>query len=170
MHNYCIPHFIKENFENFLIHRCKYIPLSQVYCLWQVVKTPTIIFSSPVLTGILQNKSLCGHWKMWWKNINLSSTTTNISIRSVIHALQTLAINWNFYVQKPWFYSAHHFLVWGGGGGWRMVGVESELILTPALTILVSNRHLLRYKPVEIKCQARCDCSVDRRKHRPGRE
>ena len=23
MHNYCTPHIIKENFENFLIHRCK---------------------------------------------------------------------------------------------------------------------------------------------------
>ena len=48
MRNYCTPHFIKENFENFLIHRCNYILLSQVYCLWQVVKTPTIIFNKPV--------------------------------------------------------------------------------------------------------------------------
>jgi len=38
MHNYCIPHIIKEHFENFLIHRCKYILLSEVYCVWQVVK------------------------------------------------------------------------------------------------------------------------------------
>jgi hypothetical protein len=29
--------------ENFLIHRCNYIFLSQVYCVRQVVKTPTII-------------------------------------------------------------------------------------------------------------------------------
>ena len=49
MHNYCIPHIIKENFENFLIHRCNYILLSQVYCVWQVVKTLTIIFNNPVL-------------------------------------------------------------------------------------------------------------------------
>ena len=28
VHNYCTPHIIKENFENFLIHRCKYILLS----------------------------------------------------------------------------------------------------------------------------------------------
>jgi hypothetical protein len=48
MHNYCTPHIIKENFENFLIHRCNYIPLSQVYCVWQVVKTPTIISNNPV--------------------------------------------------------------------------------------------------------------------------
>jgi hypothetical protein len=48
MHNYCIPHIIKENYENFLIHRCNYIILSQGYCLWQVVKTRTIILNNPV--------------------------------------------------------------------------------------------------------------------------
>jgi len=48
MHNYCTPHIIKENFENFLIHRCNYILLSQAYCVWQVIKTPTIIFNNPV--------------------------------------------------------------------------------------------------------------------------
>jgi hypothetical protein len=36
------------NFENLLIHRCNYILLSQVYCVWQVVKTPTVIFNNPV--------------------------------------------------------------------------------------------------------------------------
>jgi hypothetical protein len=49
MHNYCTPHIIKENSENFLIHRCNYILLSQVYCVWQVVKTPTIILNNPLL-------------------------------------------------------------------------------------------------------------------------
>jgi hypothetical protein len=29
MHNYCTPHIIKENTENFLIHRYNYILLSQ---------------------------------------------------------------------------------------------------------------------------------------------
>ena len=48
IHKYCTPHTIKENFENFLIHWCNYILLSQVYCVWQVVKTPTIIFNNPV--------------------------------------------------------------------------------------------------------------------------
>jgi hypothetical protein len=43
MHNYCTPYIIKENCEKFLIHRCNYILLSQVYCVWQVVKTQTII-------------------------------------------------------------------------------------------------------------------------------
>jgi hypothetical protein len=33
MHNYCTPHIIKENSENFLIHWCNYILLSQVYCV-----------------------------------------------------------------------------------------------------------------------------------------
>jgi len=48
MHNYCTRHTTKENFENFLIHRCDYILLSQVYCAWQVVKTATIILNNPV--------------------------------------------------------------------------------------------------------------------------
>ena len=48
MHNYCTPHIIKEDSENFLIHRCIYILLSQVYCIWQVVKTPTIILNDAV--------------------------------------------------------------------------------------------------------------------------
>ena len=48
MRNYRTPHIIKENTENFLIHRCNYILLSQVYCVWQVVKTLTIIFNNPV--------------------------------------------------------------------------------------------------------------------------
>ena len=48
IHNYCTPHNIKENFENFLIHRCNCILLYQVYCVWQVVKTPTIISNNPV--------------------------------------------------------------------------------------------------------------------------
>jgi len=51
LHNYCTPHIIKENYENFLILRCSYILLSQVYCVWQVVKTPTIIFNNPVFYG-----------------------------------------------------------------------------------------------------------------------
>jgi len=46
MHDYCPPHIIKENSENFLIHRCNYVLLSQVYCVWQVVKTKTVIFNA----------------------------------------------------------------------------------------------------------------------------
>ena len=48
MHNYCTPRIIKENFKNFLIRRCNCILISQVYCVCQVVKTPTIIFKNPV--------------------------------------------------------------------------------------------------------------------------
>jgi hypothetical protein len=33
MHNYCTLHVIKENFENFLIHRYNYILLFQVHCV-----------------------------------------------------------------------------------------------------------------------------------------
>ena len=53
MRNYCTPHIIKENFENFVIHRCNYILLSQVYCVWNVVKTPTIVFNNPVFCNAL---------------------------------------------------------------------------------------------------------------------
>jgi hypothetical protein len=48
MLNYCTPHIIKENFENVLIHQCSYVPLSQVYCIWQVVKIPTINYNNSV--------------------------------------------------------------------------------------------------------------------------
>jgi hypothetical protein len=48
MRNHCTLHIMKENFENFLIHWCNCILLSQVHCVWQVVKTPTIIFNNPV--------------------------------------------------------------------------------------------------------------------------
>ena len=57
MHNYCTPHIIKENCENFLIHRCNYILLSQVYCVWQVVKTLTIILNTSVCLYIRGRKS-----------------------------------------------------------------------------------------------------------------
>jgi hypothetical protein len=46
--HYCTPYIIKENSENILIYRCSYILLSQVYCVWQFVKTPTIISNNPV--------------------------------------------------------------------------------------------------------------------------
>jgi hypothetical protein len=51
IHNYCTPHIIKENLENFLIHRYKYILLSEVYCIWQAVKTPTVILNNPVCSN-----------------------------------------------------------------------------------------------------------------------
>jgi len=48
MQNYCTQHVIKENYENFLIRQCNYILLYQVYSIWQVVKTPTVIFNNRV--------------------------------------------------------------------------------------------------------------------------
>ena len=48
MYNYCTSHIIKENYENFLIHRCNYVLLSEVYCVWQVVETPKTILNNPV--------------------------------------------------------------------------------------------------------------------------
>jgi hypothetical protein len=53
MHNYCTPHIIKEKYENFLIHRCNFILLYQVYCVWQVVKTPTIILITLYYSNIV---------------------------------------------------------------------------------------------------------------------
>ena len=60
MHNYCTPHIIKENFENLLIHWCNYILLSQVYCVWQVVKTLTVILNNPVFCGTPCSVPHCG--------------------------------------------------------------------------------------------------------------
>jgi len=58
--------------QNFLIHRCNYILLSQAYCLWQVVKTPTIIF----------NNSVCPWVTIWltlWHRISWSIGATTYS-------------------------------------------------------------------------------------------
>ena len=65
MDNYCTPHIIKENFENFLIHRCNYTLPSQVYCLWQVVKTLTIIFNNPVFDMGHTNIQWHFHTQQW---------------------------------------------------------------------------------------------------------
>jgi len=59
MHNYWTPHIIKENSENFLIHRCNYMLLSQVYCVGQVVKPLTIIFINRVYWHIYTFRAEC---------------------------------------------------------------------------------------------------------------
>jgi len=51
-HSKFLLHTLQMLFENFLIHRCNYILLSQVYWVWQVVKTPTIILNNPVLVSL----------------------------------------------------------------------------------------------------------------------
>jgi hypothetical protein len=63
MRNYCTQHIIKENFENFFVHRCKYLLISQVYFVWKVVKTRTIIFNNPVLAVWIISlcSRLCGY-------------------------------------------------------------------------------------------------------------
>ena len=67
MHNYCTPHIMKENFENFLIHRCNYILLSQVYCVWQVVKTRTIILNNPVYHKWVSSRIVVGMLQIVFK-------------------------------------------------------------------------------------------------------
>jgi len=39
MHNYCTPHIIKKNSENFLIHRCNYILLSNCIVYDKLLKS-----------------------------------------------------------------------------------------------------------------------------------
>ena len=81
MHNYCTPHIIKENYENFLIHPCNYILLSRVYCVWQVVKTPTIILNNPVYIYYIweiSNNILLWFWGFvgsawWWTSVETCS-------------------------------------------------------------------------------------------------
>jgi len=80
MHNYCTPHIIKENFENFLIHWCNYILLSQVYCVWQVVKTPTFILNNPVLGAIIQSWVTTITWCLGF--VHLYCTGTFVCIPS----------------------------------------------------------------------------------------
>jgi len=91
MRNYCTPHIIKENSENFLIHLCNYTLPSQVYCVWQVVKTPTIILNNPVLyyssPGLYALISLFNAgtfdiyscWvKNWWSIFNILNTEIHL--------------------------------------------------------------------------------------------
>jgi len=90
MYNYCTPHIIKENFENFLIHRWNYILLSQVYCVWQVVKIQTIILNNPVCKlpyiSAYKASEVCNAdpFAIWWYRIQ--PLTTN-STSSVTHCL-----------------------------------------------------------------------------------
>jgi len=70
MHNYCTPHIIKEIFENFLIHRCNYILLSKVYCVWQVVKTQTVILNNPVQWNLGHSIASNAHNILWRHTCN----------------------------------------------------------------------------------------------------
>ena len=43
---------LTNTWNAFLLNKKILILLSQVYCVWQVVKTPTVISNNPVLNGI----------------------------------------------------------------------------------------------------------------------
>jgi hypothetical protein len=88
MYNYCTPHIIKENSENFLIHRCNYILLSQVYCVWQVVKTTTIICNKTVYKIIMNNNK---DVKVCKKNV--TQCTFNVTLRRVRTAIVAVESN-----------------------------------------------------------------------------
>ena len=103
MHNYCTLHVIKEDFENFSIHRCNYILLSQVYRVWQVVKTPTIISNNPVF-----------YWIVYWltRNNNLNDNKKPICCTALSHSilnetnshqLKTKEWNWKYLTACRWF-------------------------------------------------------------------
>ena len=51
MHNYCTPHIIKENWEFLDLSVQLHTAIWSVYSVWQVVKSPTIIFNNPVMNG-----------------------------------------------------------------------------------------------------------------------
>jgi hypothetical protein len=82
MHNYCTPHIIKENF---LIHRYNYILLSQVYCVWEVVKTPTIILNNPVC---------CSGYAWIYQAVSLLYLTIKI-LYGVLSRMCALQLVWN---------------------------------------------------------------------------
>jgi hypothetical protein len=42
-----------------------HILLSQVYCVWQVVKTPTIILNNPVYVCLC----VCSLWRVWFRTL-----------------------------------------------------------------------------------------------------
>ena len=91
MHNYCTPHIIKENSEYFLIHQCNYILLSQVYCVWQVVRTPTIISNSPVFSSVWPSM-YCLSVLLWLVCSNVCSVLlVNFYIIIILYACSTTA-------------------------------------------------------------------------------
>jgi len=53
--------YVTKTWSVVLLNKKKHILLSQVYCVWQVVKTPTIISNNPVFQPgkrFLKRKSL----------------------------------------------------------------------------------------------------------------
>jgi hypothetical protein len=95
MHNYCTPHIIKENCENFVIHRCNYILLSQVYCVWQVVKTPTIILNNSVDEGE-RSASRLGRFIPGWPRLKPETPWNRVDLDKIKSAVWTCKLLPNF--------------------------------------------------------------------------
>ena len=82
--NYCTPHIIEGNFVNFMIHPCNYILLSQVYCVRQVVKTPTIISNNPVHEAVHLILTECARFHFLW-----ISTSANDPLKTELRVSYT---------------------------------------------------------------------------------
>ena len=117
MHNYCTPHIINENFENFLIYRCNYILLSQVYCAWQVVKTPTIIFNKPVFrVSYFCSLKLCSVslralpcLRQWVAGPSWRRLGFKIRALHVEFVVGRVALGHSFLRELPFFCCQYHF-------------------------------------------------------------
>jgi hypothetical protein len=88
MNNYCTQHIMKEN-VTFFTHRCNYIILSQVYCVWQVVKTLTIIFNNRLFslgTSVYQIPASMNYFKSYiemWHNMTYYWNVYTWSTKSI---------------------------------------------------------------------------------------
>jgi len=113
MHNYCTPHIIKENYENFLIHLCNYILLSQVYCLWQVVKIPAIILNNSafvVFTTVVHSYFHIVY--IWMLFPTFNKTHTHV----MYHSRYTFLLNNDSIESFVCCSNSHrHFANWNGG-------------------------------------------------------
>ena len=113
MHNYCTPHIIKENYENFLIHRCNYILLYKVYCVWQVVKTPTIISNNPVYLDDGLDITCISSVSTY---IYLSSLTSFMPLKEYNPCSLWQAVTWNKFIvwagsSVPFFFFCRKFFI-----------------------------------------------------------
>jgi len=59
-----IEHLCDKNLEFFPLNKKTHILLSQMYCVWQVVKTPPIISNSPVFIDAVDGTYVI--WQTAW--------------------------------------------------------------------------------------------------------
>jgi len=118
MHNYCTPHIIKENCENFLIHRCNYILLSRVYFVWQVVKIPTIICNNPVYSfihsiGMCRMQWFLAILRSFFHSSLLCTFSCHPSPQTTLHMLYKISLSclYGKAVTKPNFYALFSHLL-----------------------------------------------------------